>query len=90
METRNRQTSRGWGWRKTRPTLAVIRPEGTVAYIGGSDTLPAPLTREEEQTLFARMMREPDAARQTLIEHNLRLVVYIARKFENTGVGIED
>ena len=87
METRNRQTSRGWGWRKTRPTLAVIRPEGTVAYIGGSDTLPAPLTREEEQTLFARMMREPDAARQTLIEHNLRLVVYIARKFENTGVG---
>lgn len=68
METRNRQTSRGWGWRKTRPTLAVIRPEGTVAYIGGSDTLPAPLTREEEQTLFARMMREPDAARQTLIE----------------------
>ena len=90
METRNRQTSRGWGWRKTRPTLAVIRPEGTVAYIGGSDTLPAPLTREEEQTLFARMMCEPDAARQTLIEHNLRLVVYIARKFENTGVGIED
>jgi RNA polymerase sigma-E factor len=90
METRNRQTPRGWGWRKTRPTLAVIRPEGTVAYIGGSDTLPAPLTREEEQTLFARMMREPDAARQTLIEHNLRLVVYIARKFENTGVGIED
>lgn len=90
METRNRQTSRGWGWRKTRPTLAVIRPEGTVAYIGGSDTLPAPLTREEEQTLFARMMREPDAARQTLIEHNLRLVVYIARKFENTGVGIEN
>lgn len=90
METRNRQTPRGWGWRKTRPTLAVIRPEGTVAYIGGSDTLPAPLTREEEQTLFARMMHEPDAARQTLIEHNLRLVVYIARKFENTGVGIED
>ena len=90
METRNRQTSRGWGWRKTRPTLAVIRPEGTVAYIGGSDTLPAPLTREEEQTLFARMMHEPDAARQTLIEHNLRLVVYIARRFENTGINIED
>ena len=90
MEKRNRQTSHGWGWRKTRPTLTIIRPEGTVAYIGGSDTLPAPLTREEEQTLFARMALEPDAARQTLIEHNLRLVVYIARKFENTGVGIED
>ena len=90
MEKRNRQTSHGWGWRKMRPTLTIIRPEGTVAYIGGSDTLPAPLTREEEQTLFARMALEPDAARQTLIEHNLRLVVYIARKFENTGVGIED
>ena len=90
MEKRNRQTSHGWGWRKTRPALAIIRPEGTVAYIGGSDTLPAPLTREEEQTLFARMALEPDAARQMLIEHNLRLVVYIARKFENTGVGIED
>lgn len=90
MEKRNRQTSHGWGWHKTRPALAIIRPEGTVAYIGGSDTLPAPLTREEEQTLFARMALEPDAARQMLIEHNLRLVVYIARKFENTGVGIED
>ena len=61
-----------------------------VAYIGGSDSLPPPLKREEEAEVFARMDSEPDAARQTLIEHNLRLVVYIARKFENTGVGIED
>ncbi|MGN0996271.1 MAG: RNA polymerase sporulation sigma factor SigE [Candidatus Ventricola sp.] len=68
----------------------MIRPEGTVAYIGGSDSLPPPLKREEEAEVFARMDSEPDAARQTLIEHNLRLVVYIARKFENTGVGIED
>ena len=90
METRNRQTSRGWGWRKTRPTLAVIRPEGTVAYIGGSDTLPAPLTREEEQTLFARMMREPDAARQTLIEHNLRLVAHVVKKYQGTGEDTDD
>jgi len=73
-----------------RPALSVIRPEGTVAYIGGSDCLPAPLTREEETALFERMRTEPKAVRQTLIEHNLRLVVYIARKFENTGVGIED
>ena len=76
--------------RTTRPALSIIRPEGTVAYIGGSDSLPAPLTREEEQALFARMADEPNTVRQTLIEHNLRLVVYIARKFENTGVGIED
>jgi len=73
-----------------RPALAVIRPEGTVAYIGGSDSLPAPLTREEESALFERMSDDPKAARKTLIERNLRLVVYIARKFENTGVGIED
>ncbi|MDO5377409.1 MAG: RNA polymerase sporulation sigma factor SigE [Clostridia bacterium] len=73
-----------------RPALSIIRPEGTVAYIGGSDSLPAPLSREEEQELFARMEEEPNTVRKTLIEHNLRLVVYIARKFENTGVGIED
>ena len=73
-----------------RPALAVIRPEGTVAYIGGSASLPAPLTREEESALFERMSDDPKAARKTLIERNLRLVVYIARKFENTGVGIED
>ena len=73
-----------------RPQLTLIRPEGEVAYIGGSESLPAPLTREEEQALFSRMDEEPTTGRRTLIEHNLRLVVYIARKFENTGVGIED
>ena len=72
-----------------RPQLTLIRLEGEVAYIGGSESLPAPLTREEEQALFERMDEEPAAVRRTLIEHNLRLVVYIARKFENTGVGIE-
>ena len=75
---------------QARPALRLIRPEGTVAYIGGSESLPAPLTREEEQALFERIGDEPNTVRQTLIEHNLRLVVYIARKFENTGVGIED
>lgn len=85
--------ARQGGWMRraaARPMLTVIRPEGAVCYIGGSDSLPEPLGREEEQELFLRMKTEPQAVRQTLIEHNLRLVVYIARKFENTGVGIED
>ena len=58
-------------------------------YIGGTESLPKPLTPEEEAFLLARMDSEP-AARSQLIEHNLRLVVFIAKKFENTGVGIED
>lgn len=65
---------------------------GSLHYIGGSDTLPAPLTREEERRLLAELEGEDTRlpARSRLIEHNLRLVVYIARRFENTGVGIED
>ena len=59
-------------------------------YIGGSDVLPAPLNREEEAALIARLSQGDQSASSTLIEHNLRLVVYIARRFENTGVGIED
>ena len=90
MDRQRAEHKGGWTKRTGRPALTIIRPEGTVAYIGGSDSLPAPLTREEEQALFARMADEPNTVRQTLIEHNLRLVVYIARKFENTGVGIED
>jgi len=76
--------------RAARPALAIIRPEGAVCYIGGSDSLPEPLGREEEQALFEQMKTDPKTVRKMLIEHNLRLVVYIARKFENTGVGIED
>ena len=68
---------------------AHSRPD-KVMYIGGSDTLPPPLPRAEEAALIARLADSDPAARQTLIERNLRLVVYIARKFENTGVGIED
>ena len=60
----------------------------SIHYIGGSDTLPPPLTREREAELLARLGEE--GARQELIEHNLRLVVYIARRFENTGINIED
>ncbi len=59
-------------------------------YIGGSDTLPQPLPRAEEAALIARLADSDPAARQTLIERNLRLVVYIARRFENTGINIED
>ena len=67
--------------------LGLLPSEG-VHYIGGSDTLPPPLTKEREAELLARLGEE--SARQELIEHNLRLVVYIARRFENTGIGIED
>ena len=65
-----------------------LMPEGEVHYIGGSDTLPPPLSREREAELVARLGEED--ARKELIEHNLRLVVYIARRFENTGINIED
>lgn len=90
MERKLEAPRSGFIKRNVRPSLTVIRPEGSVCYIGGSDSLPPPLEREEENALFARMKTEPQAVRRTLIEHNLRLVVYIARKFENTGVGIED
>ncbi len=80
-----------------RKLLAIIRklllrllPRESVHYIGGSDTLPPPLTREEEAELLGRLESGEEAVRQTLIERNLRLVVYIARRFENTGINIED
>ena len=60
-----------------------------VYYIGGSETLPAPLTPQEEAALLARLGTD-EGVKTTLIEHNLRLVVYIARKFENTNGGIAD
>ena len=64
---------------------------GGVYYINGSDTLPAPLSKEAEAEAFARLgTGDAESARQTLIVHNLRLVVYIAKKFESTGIGIED
>ena len=63
---------------------------GKVMYIGGSDTLPPPLCREREGELIGRLTSGDTSARSILIEHNLRLVVYIARRFENTGINIED
>ena len=65
-----------------------LNNDNAVYYIGGSDTLPPPLTKEEERSLLETIDRE--ASRCKLIEHNLRLVVYIARRFENTGIHIED
>ena len=65
-----------------------LLPDEGVHYIGGSDTLPPPLEKKQEAELLERL--EDPEARKTLIEHNLRLVVYIARRFENTGVGLED
>ena len=59
-------------------------------YIGGSDILPPPLKGEEEQRALAGLEAGEEAAKQRLIEHNLRLVVFIARRFENTGVNLED
>ena len=59
-------------------------------YIGGNDTLPPPLSAEEEQKTVIEFMKGSKEARNILIEHNLRLVVYIARKFENAGVNVED
>ena len=61
-----------------------------IFYIGGSDTLPPPLGRAEEAELIARMDAGDESVRGTLIERNLRLVAYIARRFENTGINIED
>ena len=59
-------------------------------YIGGSDVLPPPLDKETEKAAIEALSRGDPEARQTLIEHNLRLVVYISRRYESTGVGLED
>ena len=63
--------------------------ENELFYINGSDTLPSPLEKEDEQALIYRLGKDL-SVRDTLVEHNLRLVVYIDKKFENTGINIED
>lgn len=77
---------------RTRLQIFLIRLSGCdqLFYINGPDNLPPPLSREEESKIFLLLERNEDSARQTLIVHNLRLVVYIARKFESTGIGVED
>ncbi len=59
-------------------------------YVNGSESLPPPLKPSEEQEVFGLLQKNPKAAREKLITHNLRLVVYISKKFESTGIGIED
>lgn len=68
----------------------IIRKEKAIHYIGGSDILPPPLKGQQEQSALEALERGDPAAKQLLVEHNLRLVVYIARRFENTGIHLED
>jgi len=87
-------------WRKLRENLSLLkfklwlsrflRRRRSVYYVGSSEVLPPPLLPEEERLLLKKLQLGENNAKCTLIERNLRLVVYIARKFENTGVGIED
>ena len=71
--------------------LFGMRRKGEIHYIGGAEILPAPFSAEEEKEILAKLGSSHDKeARSSLIEHNLRLVVYIAKKFENTGIGVED
>lgn len=75
-------------WYKVLKKLKIKTEE--IYYIGGSEALPPPLTKEEEEVLLQKLPNGDETARSLLIERNLRLVVYIARKFENTGINIED
>lgn len=75
-------------WYKLLKKLGLKADE--IYYIGGSEALPPPLTKEEEEMLLQKLPSGDETARSLLIERNLRLVVYIARKFENTGINIED
>ena len=69
----------------------IIKREGGIHYIGGNDILPAPLSTDQEGECIKNLIENNDEeAKSMLIEHNLRLVVYIAKKFDNTGVGVED
>ncbi len=68
----------------------VFKSRSIIDYINGSDSLPPPLQSDEEQRVFDMLATEPKKAREVLITHNLRLVVYISKKFESTGIGIED
>ncbi len=78
-----------WRLRALLARYGLLLP-GKVMYIGGSDTLPSPLSKEEEAALISRLGAGDEKAKNVLIERNLRLVVYIAKRFENTGINIED
>ena len=70
--------------------IGLLKGEESIFYIGGSDVLPPPLKGAEEENALMGLEAGNENAKQRLIEHNLRLVVYIARRFENTGVNLED
>lgn len=74
-------------WRRLK--ICTTLPD-YIHYINGPETLPAPLSRDEEKIVFAGLEEGKEECRNTLIVHNLRLVVYIAKKFENSGVSVED
>lgn len=76
-------------WLELLKKLGFFRDQG-IFYIGGSDVLPPPLKGEQEQDALQRLEQGDENAKQQLVEHNLRLVVYIARRFENTGINLED
>jgi RNA polymerase sporulation-specific sigma factor len=71
-------------------TLEKLGMYQTIHYINGPQTLPAPLSKEAEEIVFQKLNTDPDTAKEMLIVHNLRLVVYIAKKFESTGICVED
>ncbi|MDD6400869.1 MAG: RNA polymerase sporulation sigma factor SigE [Lachnospiraceae bacterium] len=68
----------------------LLFPKNEVHYIGGAEILPPPLSADEETEMIEQLESNDISVKRTLIEHNLRLVVYIAKKFDNTGVGVED
>ena len=70
--------------------IARLFSKKGIHYINGPETLPAPLGKEEEERIFARIEAGDESAREPLITHNLRLVVYIAKKFETSSAGLED
>ena len=71
-------------------TLLGLNKDNSMYYIGGAETLPAPLSIDEESELLERLSKGEEEVRKILVERNLRLVVYIAKKFENTNAGLED
>ncbi len=76
-------------WLRVRWLRGYCAEDESIFYINGPDVLPSPLSHEEEAEAIARMEHD-DSARTLLVEHNLRLVVYIAKRFESTGIGLED
>lgn len=76
--------------RKIKLRIFIILVKDGVYYINGPENLPEPLTRDEESKVFMLLEQDSELARHELIVHNLRLVVYIAKKFESTGIGVED